>query len=154
MNKKAVFLGMMTDFWGFIILFLGLILWVAVFMLFRHNIAYEIKGETAYLSDNSQFLTFLRVPVGNRNIADLIVKTYETGDDVILKVELNNILNSIYGRAKPVCWKLWYYESDDKKLLAEEGCKKKKELFDARTTIPLHNLEVLDVRLSVLGYKK
>lgn len=123
-------------------------------MLFKQNITYEIKGETAYLTDNGQFLTFLSVPVDNENIADLIALAYATGDSSRLKTELNIILNSIYGRARPVCWKLWYYKTDDKELLAEEDCKNKKQLFDAKTTIPLHNSEILDVRLNVLGYKE
>lgn len=154
MNKKAVFMGLMTDIWGWFILFLGIIFWIMVFMLLGHDVTYEIKGETAYLTDNGQFLTFLRTPVDDLIIADLIVGAYETGENERLKTELNNILNSIYGRAKPVCWKLWYYEDNDKKLLAEEECKKKENIFDARTTIPLHNPESIDIRLNVLGYKE
>ena len=147
-------MGLMTDVWGWFILFIGIIFWIMVFVLFKHNVAYEIEGETAYLKDNGQFLTFLNSPSDNTNIADLISRAYETGDNGILNGELNNLLNSIYGRAKHVCWKLWYYEGEDKKLLAEEDCETRKNIFDARTTIPLHNSDVMDIRLNVLGYKE
>ena len=145
-------MGLMTDIWGWIILFLGLLFWFTFFMLVKNNITYEIKGESTHIIANNQLLTLLRTPVNEGNVASLIAAAYETGETTQLTLELNSLFNSIYD--KHVCWKLWYYEDDDKEILAEEDCQKKKQLFDAKATIPLHNSEILDIRLNVLGYKE
>ena len=112
MNKKAVFLGLMADIWGWIIFFLGVLFWIMIYMLFSNNITSELTGESAYLNDNAQIISFLQTHTDNGILADLIALTYHTKQDTQLKPAMNTVLNSIYGRAKPVCWSLWYYEND------------------------------------------
>ena len=157
-NKKGFFMSLVTDMWGWFIFFLGILFWLFIFMVLSKGITYEIQEKTAYLSDDGILLAYLRTPVTEKeNIADLIVAAYQGADKEKLKEELNKILNHVYGRAKPVCWKLWYYERDSKKLLVEEECgSEKNELFDAEAIMPLpHNLKdkKIKIKLAVLGYK-
>lgn len=158
MNKKAVFLQLPMDMWGWFIFFLGILFWIVLFTLTKTEITYEIQEKTVYLSNDGLLLTYLQTPVNsNENIADLITKTYFGEDPALLKKEINEILNSVYGRAKPVCWKLWYYDppgSETETSLASEECTgEKSDLLDARTIIPLQNKKIIQVRLIVPGYK-
>lgn len=157
-NKKGFFMSLVIDMWGWFIFFLGILFWLFIFMALSKGITYEIQEKTAYLSDDSILLAYLRTPVTEKeNIADLIVTAYRGANKEKLKEELNKILNQVYGRAKPVCWKLWYYEKDSKKLLVEEECgSEKNELFNAETIMPLpYNMEdkAIKIKLVILGYK-
>ena len=157
-NKKGFFMSLVTDMWGWFIFFLGILFWLFIFMVLSKGITYEIQEKTAYLSDDGILLAYLRTSVTEKeNIADLIVAAYQGADKEKLKEELNKILNHVYGRAKPVCWKLWYYEKDSKKLLVEEECgSEKNELFDAETIMPLpyhQEDKTIKIKLVILGYK-
>ena len=82
-------------------------------------------------------------PTGSTTIADSITQVYFGESPDKLQEELNQILNSVYGRADPVCWKLWYYdppENNEEKVLVKEECTgEKKDLLHATTIIPLPN---------------
>jgi hypothetical protein len=157
LRKKGVFLDLSADTLGWWILFIGVIFWMTVFLLTKTNVTYDIKEKSVYISDDDVLLTYLQTPVGNKNIADLAAEAYFGGNNQILKKEMNNILNSVYGKVKPVCWKLWAYSkgAENEKELASEECKgEKAEILDVRTTIPLQSKEVIELRLIVPGYKE
>lgn len=146
------------DIWGWLIFVLGILVWMVLFTLTKVDVSYEIQEKTAYLSNDQILLTLLQTPASdNENIADLITKVYFGSDPVALKKELNDILNIVYGRAKPVCWKLWYYDppgSEKETSLASEECTgEKSDILDARTIIPLQNKKIIELRLTVPGYK-
>ena len=158
MNKKGVFLQFPLDVWGWFVFFLGLLVWIILFTLVKTDFAAEIQEKEVYLSNDQLLLNYLQTPVNNNeNIADLITKAYFEQDTGLLKKELNEILNSVYGRAEPVCWRLWYYQplgsEKETSLVSEECTGEKSEILDARTIIPIQNGEIIEVRLIVPGYK-
>lgn len=158
MNKKGFFIQFYLDAKGWLIFTIGMLFWLVLFALFKPDITYEIAEETPYLSDESILLTYLRAPIENKsNVADLITDVYFGAPPDKLILELNKMLNGVYGTAKPVCWRLWYYdppESTAEKSMAKENCTgEKRELLDVSTTIPLQNKKPIRVRLIVPGYK-
>ena len=158
MNKKGFFIQFWLDIYGWLILGIGLLFWLVMFAFFKPNITYEIGEATPYITDDATLLTYLRTPSGDgRIIADLAGEVYFGSSSDKLNNELNTVLNSVYGIAKPVCWKLWYYEgsSTEEKVLAKEECNgEKRDLFDGETIIPLQNKQAIKLRLIVPGYKE
>ena len=160
MDKKGFFIQFITDAYGMLIFAIGMLFWAAIFVFFKPQITFEIAEETPYISNDALLLTYLRTPIDDtKNLADLITETYFGTPPDQLTLKLNQILNSAYrrGEAKPVCWRLWYYdppESEAEKVLAKEECTgEKRELLDATTTIPLQNKKPIRLRLIVPGYK-
>ena len=155
-SKKAFFLQIPTDIQGWFIFFAGIILWAIVFAAIKTEVRYEITGQVAYLSNDDILLTYLQTPVANQNIADMITKVYFGASDEQLKTEMNIMLNSVYGRTKQVCWKLWGYEQgkETEISLASEKCAgESADILDARTAIPLQNKKPIEIRLIIPGYK-
>ena len=158
MNKRGFFLQLPTDIQGWFIFFVGILFWASFFAVLKTEFKYEIKEQITDLSNDDILLTYLQTPVDNsQNIADLITQAHFGNENDKLKKELNPILNSIYGKAKQVCWKLWYYEQDSKteiSLASEECTGESAEIFDARTIIPLQNKKPIEIRLIIPGYKE
>lgn len=155
MFKKGFFMGMFTDIIGWFILFLGIAVWSVAFFISNTTVSYQIKEQSTYLNNEGILLNYLITPVGEGNLADLIIMVYNGGDKIKLINELDPILNKIYGKTKDVCWKLWYYtEENEKELLAGTECSKKTNFFDAETVIPTEQGNKLKIKLNVPGYKK
>lgn len=159
MNKRGIFFSAVLDAYGWIILVLGIVAFILVSMMVQKGTIFQIQQASFGLNHNSVFLDILRTDTGdNQNIADLIVAAYLNGDKTKLDNELNTILNGIYGQATEVCWKLWYFEGDNQRLISEVDCNKKTDsIFNAETTIPIPkkpggNTE-LKIKLNIPGYK-
>lgn len=156
MNKKGFFLDTMVDIYGWLIFILGLIIWWLVFYLaFGRGSAYTINEKQFSINNDGLLLNYLSTPIENKgySLIDSLILAYEGKEDKeILKSDVNSILKKVYYK-KSVCWNLWYYEGEEKKLLANEECEGKTNLlFDATTIIPLTNGNSIDIRLTIPGY--
>lgn len=156
MDKKGFFLGTMVDIYGWLIFILSvLIWWVAFTWAFGGGEAYTISENQINIDNSGILLNYLSTPIEGKsyNLIDLLVMTYEGKEGKeTLKEEINLILEKVY--PKTVCWNVWHYEGEEKKLLVNEECKgKTKLLFDASTIIPLTNGDNINIRLTIPGYK-
>ena len=147
MNKKGKFLGLVSDFIGWFILFLVGATFFILFSFSSGKIVVDIHGEKFAAEDT--MLTILRTPVNNYNVADGIVMLANGQTDTATIETIDKILNSIYGQANKVCWGLWNADI----LLHAVDCKgEKEEIFEGSATIPSPN--PIDIRLAVLGYRE
>lgn len=157
MNKKGFFLGTIVDIYGWIIFILGIVVWLLAFSwAFGGGSAYTINEKQLNINNDGVLLNYLSTPIEGKgyNLIDLLTMAYEGKENKdLLKEEMSLILGKVYPE-KPVCWNIWYYEGEEKKLLANEKCKgKTKLLFDAATIIPLTEGDSLIIRLTIPGYK-
>ncbi len=154
MNKKAFFLGLFADMLGWLIFFLGIAVWF-IFTISPNALKYDISSHGAYLEDKTVLINILETPVtGNTNVGDEILLSIFNGETQV-KGEIDQILNSIYGRANKVCWGLWYYEGDERKSLMGVDCIKKEILYEGETLLPASlDSDPIKIRLAVLGYLK
>lgn len=158
MNKKGFFIQFWLDIYGWLIIAIGMLFWIVIFSFFKPEVTYSIGEQTPYISDDTTILSYLRTPAGDgKIISDLVSEVYYGASPDKLTNELTIILNRVYGIAKPVCWKLWYYEGDSikEKVLAKEECAgEQRDILDAETIIPLQNKKSIKLRLIVPGYKE
>jgi hypothetical protein len=87
-------------------------------------------------------------------LADNILIAIKTNNPNPVQADLAQIMDSVYGRAQPSCWTLWYYVNDEKKALASVDCKGRKSvIFDEETLLPAAASEApIKIRLTVTGY--
>jgi hypothetical protein len=114
-----------------------------------------IEEKEIMLKDTETFLNILRSPVGDNNIADLIIMKYEGNPAPGLEGELTRIINLVYKDDKDLCWRLYVYPSDERELLAYTDCSKIEDLpiIDAKINLPLITEKgSILVRLVVPGY--
>jgi hypothetical protein len=154
-NNKKAFLSLTADMLGWIIFFIGMIVWFLIFTVTQSTIKYDITSQGAYVEDKAILINILQSPVAeNTNVADEIIISILQNKQTKAKDEIDKILNSIYGRADKVCWALWYKENNIEKTLFDVECTKKKQvLFNQETKIPSPQ-KPIDIRLAVLGYRE
>jgi len=154
-NKKAIFFGFILDLWGWIFFILGVLFWILIFTVTKESVTFEVSA-VPYTADDVVMFSYLKTPVSDGVILDTIFNAYRYDDKAQLSTAINKSLNLVYGRAKPVCWKLWYYEADEKELLVGESCGETAELFDKELIVPLPynpDKKNIKIRLTVPGYK-
>jgi hypothetical protein len=150
MDKKAFFMGFFLDIWGWIIFFVGMVVWFLIFTLSSDQVTIEVDAVSGYTQDPTTLIAILETPVsGSTTIADHVRLELE-GRSSQLKDEMDRAVNSIYGRADKVCWKLWQEDN----LLAQVECTgEKQELLNQEVPFPRKEGKT-SMRLAVLGYQK
>ena len=161
MNRRSVFLGQLSDMWGWFIFFVGMIMWFIIFTVASENLEYNLGDQQAYLEDKTELINMLQTPSSDDlNLADEIVFAVANSQqlDLQAKQTLDEILNSIYGRQDNVCWTLWYTSSlteEPGNILANIDCPSDKNiLFDQSVILPSQSYRPIKIRLAVLGYKE
>lgn len=175
-GKKGIFFSAVLDAYGWIIFILGTVVFILIGMWLNGYAVSKIEKASFKLDDNSALFSILRTDVGNsQNVKDLIAAAYLTTDkdtQLALQSNISSILNKVYGQAKEVCWKLYYYDNrpniilnadipidiSGKTLLSETDCDEiTKTIFDGETIIPLpktkEGITEIKIQLTVPGYK-
>ncbi|MFC1704944.1 hypothetical protein ACFLZ6_01295 [Nanoarchaeota archaeon] len=155
MDKKGLIWGFVTDLIGVTFFILGLLAWLYIFTLTSRSVAFEMSN-VPYSGDEVVMLSYLKTPAGDGIILDKVFDAYRYDDKKEFSSAINTSLNWVYGRGKPVCWKFWYYEGEEKKLLAEESCGETSDLFDREIIAPLpynKGEKNIKIKLTVPGYK-
>jgi hypothetical protein len=155
MNKKAFFMGLYLDMWGWFIFLIGMIAWFIIALTVLPESGSTISSQNAnQVIFDHEFRLYLLTSTDSGNILDLVVNKYQfdnDGDKLI--TALNTILNPRFGIDRKVCWRL--SSVPDSNIIANVKCGDElKNLFESITTIPLHlgKENKVKIKLEVLGY--
>jgi len=130
--RKAQWSGL-TDMMGFVILALGVVIWL-VFVSFSNNAIQARLDEKVEYLDNPEVITaILREKYEGRSLAELIIIGYVNQDENIGEV-LQDSLDKYYGEAGPVCYRVYV----DDAIFLKADCRDllERPFLDSQIDIP------------------
>lgn len=158
------------DMWGWLFYVVGMIIWTILFTISFSSTTMELSP-SGYIGEQITLVTLLRTPTSDGLLlADDIVRaasgdmgeqsqpvappaftgaaTWEPSTEMgETQKRIDQLLNSIYGQARSVCWGLWA----DERLVMQVSCEDKVPLLDERAILPTAGTPIR-IRLAVLGY--
>ena len=151
-TKKAQVVSF-YDISAWVILVLGLIIWVAILRFENLNQETIIEHKIKQVNNEEIFISILRSNYKDMQMSDKLLKSYKSNEVEEFKEELNDKLTFLYGAE--VCWKLFINEEG----FINEECKtdSKDELLNSIVYLPFKidtTMKSNKVNLVITGYKK
>lgn len=147
MIKKKAQVISLYDILAILILVVMMIFWMMVLKPPIKQNSIEIREKIHFLDDDDNLMTFLKTPVEDYTLFELIIDEKEKNDNEQIINELNYLTSQVFG---PVCWELIindesYAKTKCNKLLNEE-------LMRSSILLPYNQDEVIKIELIVPGY--
>ncbi|MBN1501916.1 hypothetical protein JW930_00090 [Candidatus Woesearchaeota archaeon] len=150
--KKGLIFAAFTDLMGWLLLLLGIFIWMIILVFNNERTEYRVTERIDYLSNKEILINILRTPVRQDiTYSDILSEAYLTGETDAVRAYTQYLLDeSFFGSMRSVCWNIYI---DDRRFINENcGETVERAFFDAETYLPLPNRQVVKVRLEVPGF--
>ncbi|MBN2421882.1 hypothetical protein JXB41_01530 [Candidatus Woesearchaeota archaeon] len=153
MNKKA-FLESYADLLGWVVLIIGIIMWLIIITFTNLQVKSSIKEKVEYLNNEEILISILKSEVNSKETySDLIVNSYINKKDDVLKTYTQETLDPVFGKLKSVCWRI--YINDE--LFSKEDCGDilSEPFLDSSVILPLPKYfheDTITLRIEVPGF--